>query len=98
MLGSRESLLIVENMDAESERYEAPTAPGTDDTKSVLFVPLVSGGKAMGLISLESLDEHAFGTGADSERDRFPAIRRACFSRAPETQPIGCSAGAVFET
>jgi PAS domain S-box-containing protein len=62
VLESREPLLIVENMDAEAERYGSPTVPGTEDTKSSLFVPLVSGGKATGVISLENIDrEHAFG-------------------------------------
>ena len=62
VLASREPLLIVENMDTEAERYGSPTVPGTEDTKSVLFVPLVAGGKATGVIALENIDrEHAFG-------------------------------------
>jgi PAS domain S-box-containing protein len=66
VLEKREPLLIVENMDVEEERYGAPTVPGTADTKSVLFVPLVTGGKATGVIGLENIDrEHAF-----SESDR----------------------------
>ena len=53
--------MIVEDMDAEAERYGSPTVPGTADTKSLLFVPLVSGGKATGVIALENIDrEHAF--------------------------------------
>ena len=57
----REPLLIVEDMDAEADRYGSPTVPGTADTKSLLFVPLVSGGKATGVIALENIDrEHAF--------------------------------------
>ena len=62
VLASREPLLIAENMDAEAERYGSPTVPGTEDTKSVLFVPLVTGGRATGVIALENIDrEHAFG-------------------------------------
>ena len=62
VLESRKPLLIVENLDEEAERYGSPTVPGTEDTKSVLFVPLVSGGKATGVIALENIDrEHAFG-------------------------------------
>ena len=54
--------MIVEDMDAEADRYGSPTVPGTEDTKSLLFVPLVSGGKATGVIALENIDrEHAFG-------------------------------------
>jgi PAS domain S-box-containing protein len=62
VLASKEPLLIVEDMDAEAERYGSPTIPGTEDTKSLLFVPLVTGGKATGVIALENIDrEHAFG-------------------------------------
>jgi GAF domain-containing protein/CheY-like chemotaxis protein/HPt (histidine-containing phosphotransfer) domain-containing protein len=61
MLETRESLLIVENVAAEGERYEAPVLSG-EAPKSVLFVPLVVGGKATGVISLQNIDrEHAFG-------------------------------------
>ena len=39
----------------------ARPSPATADTKSVLFVPLVTGGKATGVIALENIDrEHAF--------------------------------------
>jgi PAS domain S-box-containing protein len=62
VLATREPLLIVENMDEEADRYGSPTVPGTADTKSLLFVPLVTGGKATGVIALENIDrEHAFG-------------------------------------
>src|SRR5206468_2647910 len=61
VLATRESLLIAENMDAQAERYGSPTLAGSADTKSLLFVPLVTGGKATGLIGLENIDrEHAF--------------------------------------
>jgi PAS domain S-box-containing protein len=60
VLKSRKSLLLTENLDAESERYGSPTVAG-DDPKSVLFVPLLTGGKATGVISLQNVDrEHAF--------------------------------------
>ena len=61
VLETREPLLIVENVEAESERYGSPTIAGGEDTKSVLFVPLVTGGYATGVISLQNVDrEHAF--------------------------------------
>ncbi|HEY2209649.1 MAG TPA: GAF domain-containing protein, partial [Gaiellaceae bacterium] len=61
VLETRESLLITENMNAEAERYEASILVG-EMTKSVLYVPLVTGGKATGLISLQNVDrEQAFG-------------------------------------
>ncbi len=61
VLETRQSLLIVEDMEAEVERYGSEVAAG-ERAKSVLFVPLVSGGKATGTISLQNVDrEHAFG-------------------------------------
>jgi GAF domain-containing protein len=61
VLDTRESLLIAENMSVEAERYGSPTLPGGEDPKSGLFVPLVVGEKATGVISLQNLDrEHAF--------------------------------------
>src|SRR5437588_8567402 len=54
------SLLIAENLDVESERYGSSVVAG-EMAKSVLFVPLVAGGKAAGVISLQNVDrEHAF--------------------------------------
>ncbi len=61
VLDSREPLLITENVLAEAERYGSTILAG-EAPKSVLFVPLVTGGKATGLISLQNIDrEHAFG-------------------------------------
>src|SRR5262245_52759563 len=60
VLETREPLLIAENMDAEAERYGSPTIAG-EDTKSALFVPLIAGGAAAGVLSLQNADrEHAF--------------------------------------
>src|SRR5262249_47661902 len=60
VLETREPLLIVENVDAEAERYGSTTLAG-EDSKAVLFVPLVTGGRATGVISLQNVDrEHAF--------------------------------------
>ena len=65
VLETREPLLIAENLDAEAERYGSTVVAG-ENAKSVLFVPLVAGGKATGVISLQNIDrEHAF-----SESDR----------------------------
>jgi PAS domain S-box-containing protein len=66
VLETRESLLLVENVMAVAERYGSATVEGSDDPKSALFVPLVVGGKATGVISLQNVDrEHAY-----SESDR----------------------------
>jgi PAS domain S-box-containing protein len=60
VLETRKSLLIAENMDAVAERYGSNIVAG-EDTKSALFVPLVTGGRATGVIALENIDrEHAF--------------------------------------
>src|SRR6266540_262417 len=61
VLETREPLLIAENVLAEAERYGSRILAG-EPPKSVLFVPLVTGGKATGVISLQNIDrEHAFG-------------------------------------
>src|SRR3954463_5522302 len=61
VLETRKSVLIAENVDAEAERYGSPVLSG-EAVKSVVFVPLVTGGKASGVISLQNIDrEHAFG-------------------------------------
>jgi PAS domain S-box-containing protein len=60
VLDTREPLLIVEDLDAETERYGSSIVAG-ERPKSVLFVPLVAGGKATGVLSLQNIDrEHAF--------------------------------------
>jgi PAS domain S-box-containing protein len=60
VLETRESVLITENLDAEVQRYGS-SVPIGEAPKSVLFVPLVTSGKATGVISLQNLDrEHAF--------------------------------------
>src|SRR5262249_30264509 len=55
VLGTRETLLLTENLVAEAERYGSFTLAG-DAPKSVLFVPLVTGGNATGVISLQNVD------------------------------------------
>ena len=61
MLETREPLLIRENLDAEAERHGAVVMAG-EMPKSTLWVPLITGGRATGVISLENFDrEHAFG-------------------------------------
>ena len=60
VLDTRKPLLITQDLDAESERYGSSVVAG-ERPKSVLFVPLVAGGKAAGVISLQNIDrEHAF--------------------------------------
>ena len=60
VLDAREPLLIAENIESEAERYGSTILAG-EWPKSVLFVPLVAGGKATGVISLQNVDrERAF--------------------------------------
>jgi PAS domain S-box-containing protein len=62
VLETRESLLVAENLEAEAERYGSGILGGGEMAKSALWVPLVVGGKASGVISLQNVDrEHAFG-------------------------------------
>ncbi len=62
VIRTRETLLINEGIEEESARYGSFTIPGTQDEKSALFVPLVVGDQARGLINLIDMQrEHAFG-------------------------------------
>jgi GAF domain-containing protein/CheY-like chemotaxis protein len=61
VLRTRETLVINENMDAESDKYGSFTLPGTRSEKSAVFVPLAVGEQARGVISLVDMErEHAF--------------------------------------
>jgi PAS domain S-box-containing protein len=61
VLETRQALLIAENMEAEAERYGSTILAG-EWPRSALFVPLVAGRKATGVISLQNVDrERAFG-------------------------------------
>ena len=61
VLETREPLRIVEDLATESERHGSEVVEGSEMPKSVLFVPLIVGGKATGVISLQNVDrEHAF--------------------------------------
>src|SRR5439155_1216042 len=60
VLETREPLMINEGMAVEAERYGAYVVAG-EMPKSLLWVPLASGGRAYGVISLDNFDrEHAF--------------------------------------
>src|SRR5262249_58073729 len=60
VLETGEPLRITENLDAEAERYGTTILAG-EWPKSVLFVPLITGGRATGVVALQDVDnEHAF--------------------------------------
>jgi PAS domain S-box-containing protein len=62
---TREPLMIAESTREVAERYGNPFILSGEPVRSALFVPLVVGGRATGVISLQNLDrEHAF-TDAD---------------------------------
>ncbi|MGA9160405.1 MAG: GAF domain-containing protein [Actinomycetota bacterium] len=61
VLETRQPYLADENLDEQSERFGQPRVLQGEPPKSSLFVPLLVGGKATGVISLQNLDrEHAF--------------------------------------
>ena len=62
VMDSREPLLIDDNTPEAAERYGNPYVLAGEPVRSALFVPLVVGGRATGVISLQNLDRtHAFG-------------------------------------
>jgi GAF domain-containing protein len=60
VLRTRETVVINENLLEEEKKYGSYTLPGTESEKSLVFVPLVVGDQARGMINLISFDEHAF--------------------------------------
>ena len=63
VIDTREPLMFNEDVAAEAERIGSYVVAG-EAPQSLLFVPLVTGGRATGVISLENFDrEHAFDDG-----------------------------------
>jgi len=61
VLRTRETLVINENMAQEMEKYGSHVIDGTLMDKSLVYVPLIAGNQARGVISLNnSQHEHAF--------------------------------------
>jgi PAS domain S-box-containing protein len=61
VMDTREPLMIAESTPELAERYGNPFVLAGEPVKSALFVPLVVGGRATGVVSLQNLDrEHAF--------------------------------------
>ena len=62
MLRTRETLVLNEDMAGHVERYGSRVIPGTTMEKSAVYVPLVAGDQARGVITLLDMEhEHAFG-------------------------------------
>ena len=60
VIRTRETLVVNENMDEAVARYHSFSLTSAPSEKSALFVPLVVGEQARGVISLISMEEHAF--------------------------------------
>lgn len=61
ILRSQETLLINEQIEKVMERYGSHLLPGESIEKSSVFVPLIVGGQARGLLNLRDMrQEHAF--------------------------------------
>jgi PAS domain S-box-containing protein len=64
VLETREPLMINEDVPAAAERYGNPLVLSGEPVKSSVFVPLLVGGHAVGVVSLQNLDrENAFTEG-----------------------------------
>ncbi|MGC1817565.1 MAG: GAF domain-containing protein [Casimicrobiaceae bacterium] len=61
VLRTREPLVVNENMASEMQKCGSSLMPGTQMEKSAIWVPLVAGDQARGLISLTDMErEHAY--------------------------------------
>ena len=62
VIRTRETIVINERMDEAKRRYGSYTMQGSQEEKSAVFVPLIVGDQALGLIHLMNMErEHAFG-------------------------------------
>ncbi|KAA0227957.1 response regulator [candidate division KSB1 bacterium] len=65
VMHTRQPLMINKNIDEEGAKYGNPTAISGEPPESVLFVPLVVGDEAKGVISLQNLDRKNAFTDSD---------------------------------
>jgi len=64
VLRTRETLVINDHMEEAVRKFGSFVHPGTQMEKSAVYVPLIAGDQARGLINLIDLErEHAFGAG-----------------------------------
>ena len=72
VMETREPLMIAENKPGLAESYGNPGVLSGEPSRSMLYVPLVVGGHATGVISLQNLDrEHAF---SDSDQQLLETL------------------------
>ncbi|MEO7801312.1 MAG: GAF domain-containing protein, partial [Ginsengibacter sp.] len=61
LIDSKQKILINENTDEANKRFGTEIVEGTEDPKSLLFVPLIMGDKVKSYVSLQNIDkENAF--------------------------------------
>jgi PAS domain S-box-containing protein len=61
LIRTREVVLINEQADERSAEFGMRIVPGTEEPKSLVFVPLIAGGEVKGVVSLQNIDrENAF--------------------------------------
>ncbi len=73
VMETREPLMLTDSTPEVAERYGNPYVLAGEPVKSALFVPLVVGGRATGVISLQNVDRtHAFGEPTSSSSRRSP--------------------------
>ena len=89
VMETREPLMIAVSTPEVADRYGNPRVLTGEPSKSMLFVPLVVGGRATGVISLQNLDrEHAFTSPTSS-----------CWRRSPRSLSVALeNARLVHET
>ena len=84
-----EPLMIDEDVADAAERTATRVLAG-EMPKSLLFVPLVAGGRATGVISLQNLDrEHAFTDSTSSSLRPWPEPERRARERAARARDAG---------
>ena len=72
VIETRETLMIEESTPEVAERYGNPWVLSGEPVKAALFVPLVVGGRATGVISLQNIDRtHAF---SDSDQQLLETL------------------------
>ena len=61
VMRTRETIVVNERLDEATAQYGSLVVPGTQDDKSAVYVPLVVGDRALGLVNLNDMTrEHAF--------------------------------------
>src|SRR5207248_7163152 len=77
VLRTRETVVVNEDMVQAMAKYGSSVIPGTQGEKSAVFVPMVAGDQARGLICLFDMErEHAFSDSEDRKSTRLNSSHR----------------------